>query len=915
MAESKWFHLQRILELTDNHDTQPTHRPLHCALHFTHRFQILKNKIWHNPAYTGWGKIVHHFERTEFQNRGAAHIHACYWTTENITTMIANHVIRSDMPDATKEPDLYNAVLKHQIHTCIPQKCGGPAPEGLQCRKGFPRKYSPVTYEDKERFRFVYHCVKREDQFVVPYHPATLLMWDAHMNIQYVTSKGLARYMTKYIAKPEPFHTFNIVDNDAYRQHVVGRRLGAMETMFLLLSLPICDSSDQVKFLSTEPPLTRQPSIKPLSLLINNPNEPFWTDSIEKYFARPNSSTFNNMLYVDYFSLYKLTTTRPRQPSKVMQDALGNFVVKRGKKLLIRLRPLSIRDGEHYFYQLLLCKIPARNESDLYNSYPTYRAHFLARYPEETQRLQENSSNFIHSLQERNSLHFHHALDELMSHLNNYIPQRAEQLIKTQLELLRSNPVIHPSAAMLNLPDDQYYALNVITHCLGPKSQSKHPYFFITGSAGTGKTFLIHMLCDLFKNQKKNYLLLAPTGVAAQHIGGHTIHSALRITSAGSFFKTAVLNDSSLRQQVADLDILIIDEISMVSAELFNYLSSLLAEICSNGHAFGGKCIIVVGDLFQLPPVSGEPVFHAACWKSFYPLFLKTQHRQLHDVDFYQTLEKIRVGNIDNETWNKLQNHYYKCKYGHPPVATNAHTSTPPAQTVTYISDPSCTTHLVGFRKDAYRINNAICEQIATKNGSFLIHEATDSVESEIQNIENSEKQFKTKTNLPAVVRLQPGVRVMYLNNTLFSHGICNGSIGIVTSVDPQQKKCTVLFSCQDSFKEIEVTPKYHSFYIDGHLCHRLQFPLQNAFAITVHKAQGLTLQHVTTFLDEQMFDFGQAYVSLSRATSWKNLSICSLSRDAFLTDKRVNGEYNRLQNLSSSSHPPFIIPHHIGTQ
>jgi hypothetical protein len=688
-----------------------------------------------------------------------------------------------------------------------------------------------------------------------------------------------------------------------------------METMFLLLSLPISDSSDQVKFLSTEPPLTRQPSIKPLSLLLENPNEPFWTDSIEKYFARPTLQMFNDMLYIDYFSWYNLMTKQPRQSSQVVQDALGNFIVKRAKKLLIRLRPLSIRNGEHYFYQLLLCRIPARNESDLYNGYPTYRAHFLARYPEETQQLQENTNRFVHSLQERNSLHFHHALDELMSHLNNHVPQPAKLLVKTQLQVLKSNALIRPPSAMLNLPEDQYYVLNVITHCLGPKSQNKHPYFFITGSAGTGKTYVVHLLCDLFKKQKKNYLLLAPTGVAAQHIGGRTIHSALRITSAGSFFKTAVFNDNSLRKQLFELDVIIIDEVSMVSAELFNYVSSLLAEVCSNGIAFGGKSVIVVGDLFQLPPVSGDPVFYAACWKSFYPLFLKTQHRQLHDYDFYQTLEKIRIGNIDNETWVKLWNHYYHCKTGQSSTAINRHASSAPILTDTPVPDSLCTTHLVGFRKDAYKINNALCEHIAIENSHFLIHQATDSVNSELQNLEHSEKRFKTKTNLPAIVRLQPGVRVMYLNNTLFSQGICNGTIGIVTSVNPEEKKCTVVFSCQDSFKEIEVTPKYHSFYIDGHLCHRLQFPLLNAFAVTVHKAEGLTLQHVTAFLDEQMFDFGQAYVALSRATSWKNLCIRSLSRDAFLTDKRVVDEYKRLQNLSSSSHPPFVLQHHLGTQ
>jgi hypothetical protein len=91
-----------------------------------------------------------------------------------------------------------------------------------------------------------------EDRWIVPYHPETLLFWDAHMNVQYVTSRGLAKYLTKYVVKPEPTQTFNISYGDRYREHVIARRLGSMECMFLLLGETICNSSIQVKYLPTE---------------------------------------------------------------------------------------------------------------------------------------------------------------------------------------------------------------------------------------------------------------------------------------------------------------------------------------------------------------------------------------------------------------------------------------------------------------------------------------------------------------------------------------------------------------------------------------------------------------------------------------------------------------------------------------
>jgi hypothetical protein len=132
--------------------------------------------------------------------------------------MIQNDIIRSDLPDQSQEPELYQKVLTFQIHRCDPFKCGGPAPPDEQCKKGFPRPFSDTTYVDQDSFRYIYKCVKPIDQWVVPYHPETLLIWNAHMNAQYITSKGFARYFTKYVAKSEPTHVFNIMENNKFRE-------------------------------------------------------------------------------------------------------------------------------------------------------------------------------------------------------------------------------------------------------------------------------------------------------------------------------------------------------------------------------------------------------------------------------------------------------------------------------------------------------------------------------------------------------------------------------------------------------------------------------------------------------------------------------------------------------------------------
>jgi len=97
--------------------------------------------------------------------------------------MIENDIIRSDVPDPQQEPDLYQKVLTYQIHRCDPIKCGGPAAPGEQCKKGFPRPFSNTTYVDPNSCRYIYKCTKPMDQWVVPYHPETLLIWNAYINV------------------------------------------------------------------------------------------------------------------------------------------------------------------------------------------------------------------------------------------------------------------------------------------------------------------------------------------------------------------------------------------------------------------------------------------------------------------------------------------------------------------------------------------------------------------------------------------------------------------------------------------------------------------------------------------------------------------------------------------------------------
>jgi len=162
------------------------------------------------------------------------------------------------------------------------------------------------------------------------------------------------------------------------------------------------------------------------------------------------------------------------------------------------------------------------------------------------------------------------------------------------------------------------------------------PYVFITGPAGTGKPFIINLITNDLKNKRSKYLLLAPTVVAAQNIGGQTIHSALRIHETCSGFQTLASYDHEFFKDLKQIDTIIIDEISMVSAALFSFISDMFSDIQQKTIAFGGLNIIVVGDLAQLPPVTGLQVYKSSEWKLFYPLFLKEPQCQNQDQEFYK---------------------------------------------------------------------------------------------------------------------------------------------------------------------------------------------------------------------------------------------------------------------------------------
>jgi len=497
---------------------------------------------------------------------------------------------------------------------------------------------------------------------------------------------------------------------------------------------------------------------------------------------------------------------------------------------------------------------------------------------------------------------------ELVQFVTNSLPQRLIDIVQKQLlQLNAMNVAAVGESAALQLEGDQYKAYTSVTNSI-TSSRYTAVHFFITGPGGTGKSFLIKSLETWCHRSKQKPLLLAPTGIAANNISGKTIHSALSTFSDGSIYRSSIFSgDSSRADELRTIKVLIIDEISMVDAQLFGFISTVFGRLHQNSRPFGNVHVIVFGDLMQLPPVSGLKVFNAPVWRLFHPLFLREPQRQIKDQRFFHILNKIRFGNIDEEVKDALQQQ---------------------ANQFDLASQTYMTTFLCSLKADAFRLNKLVLSTLPKSESAGSIFHAIDCEEGRV--LENDEKNdsgsdsktFKKGTNFPRAVSCLIGAKVMFLTNSMIDQGISNGTCGVIVSLrlngEPnvafptkdgirvRQLHSPILKTKVNLNKTVEIGRDTSYFVANGISYSRCQLPLQNAFALTIHKVQGLSMSRITISLDANIFSNGQAYTAISRGTSLEGVCISRLDWSAFKVDQEAVNEYQRLEEVSRSL-PEFL--------
>lgn len=418
--------------------------------------------------------------------------------------------------------------------------------------------------------------------------------------------------------------------------------------------------------------------------------------------------------------------------------------------------------------------------------------------------------------------------------------------------------------------------------------EKTNKHIFITGKAGTGKSFLLYYFRQ---NTKKNVVVCAPTGVAALNVAGQTIHSLFRIPPE-FIRKDSLAEDSNSARLLRHIDTVVIDEVSMVRPDLLDAIDHRLRQARKNDLPFGGVQMVMFGDLYQLPPIvndrelhkyfednyGGYFFFNAYVWKntSFDIYELMTIFRQKDEM-FKILLNAVREGDITDEQLTFL-NQRALIEMPNTGVVTLAPTNAAVA-----------------------KINNGNLEILPGE-----VYEYKAVIAGKLE-----ESAFPTE----ALLRLKKGAQVMLLKNDRQDRWV-NGTVGKVHSLTKTEVNVAIGGIIYSIPKETWTKIRYYYDQEKKTVGEELvssftQFPLRLAWAITIHKSQGQTYSSVSIDMGYGAFAHGQTYVALSRCTTLEGLYLKRhiTREDIIVEPKIITFMRSKIQNVTISYEKDSATP------
>jgi len=384
---------------------------------------------------------------------------------------------------------------------------------------------------------------------------------------------------------------------------------------------------------------------------------------------------------------------------------------------------------------------------------------------------------------------------------------------------------------------------------------------YLTGAAGSGKTYLLNQYIEYLRDHNIPVAVTASTGIAATHMNGRTVHSwcgmSINLKMSKSQIKDLADKDY-LYRNIVNNQVLIIDEISMLHASQLDLIDGICKCLRDNTLPFGGLQVILCGDFFQLPPVSqsdesGQFVTESAIWNNMdlKICYLSEQHRQ-DDLDFLKILNNIRGNSIDQPTIKILRD-----KIG--------------ADIKTDFQITKLYTHNI----DVDRINNFELDKIKHEPKEYEMHSKGN---------RKIVETLKRNCLAPETLILKKGAVVIFVKNN-FPKGYVNGTLGKVVGFDEDSGYPIVkIFSGDKIVAHPQIWQIEEGYNTLAEIC---QVPLRLAWAITIHKSQGMSLDAAEIDLSKS-FVFGMGYVALSRVKSLSGIILKGLNDLALRVDDNI---------------------------
>lgn len=402
---------------------------------------------------------------------------------------------------------------------------------------------------------------------------------------------------------------------------------------------------------------------------------------------------------------------------------------------------------------------------------------------------------------------------------------------------------------------------------------------FLTGSAGTGKTYVLNQFIAQMRAHGVALAVTASTGIAATHLGGQTIHSWSGM-GIKDFFSPhdldLIARKKKVRERIEQTKILMIDEISMISRNFLSNLDIVLQYIRLDNRPFGGIQVIFCGDFFQLPPVSRVRLTNAEKFSFMSPAwvdanlqvcYLTEQFRQNQD-DLAHFLNEMRTGELSDARIDEL----YECM-----------------EQTRGSEAEGLYTRLYTHNADVDLINQRELKALTTKSKIFS---------AETKGNKTMIVSLKKSILAPDKLELKLNAPVMFVRNNP-EKGYQNGTLGTVMKFSAEGFPVVLT---RDDITIVVKPEEWRVDDIEGHaIAVYAQIPLRLAWAITVHKSQGMTLEQAEIDLSKT-FEAGQGYVALSRVKSWSGLRLLGCNRQALAVAPLVLKADNRFQELSDEA-------------